>query len=178
MVDITNFANSLVLHRPSKYTVEFIGAPVPIVQQGMPATTAESVTFPGRGIASVERRTFGPLREMPYERLYTGDVEIVFAHDVEYTRSQLEQWMDKIISPEDVINPEYFKYAAEIRISIESETTGTMSIGNLPSDDMVVCVREAWPKSINPIQLSYGMVDEYVKMSVSFSFREVVYGCE
>ena len=36
----------------------------------------ESVTFPGRGHSTTPKKTAGPIREMPYESLYEGDIQM------------------------------------------------------------------------------------------------------
>ena len=170
MPSIEQFAKDIGILKPSKYTIDIISAPVTFVT-GIGddnSIIAESVTFPGRSIASIERRvTHGPIREMPYERLYAGDIEMVFAHEVDYVRMKVEEWMDIIISEDNVINSDYDKYSATIQISVLDEEDN--------SPVMFCRIKESWPKSINQVQLGYGMFDDYIKMSVSFSFREVEY---
>ena len=40
--------------------------------------SCESVNFPGRSLSSQPNRISGPVREMPYESLYSGDLDITF----------------------------------------------------------------------------------------------------
>ena len=151
--------------KPTHYTVDIISSHLNVTD-----IWAESVTIPGRSIATQERRTFGPQREMPYERLYSGDLDITFMFSSAIggggtqIRSKLERWMDKIINPEqNVINSEYEDYTGSIKISVDYPDGG---------EAWQIEVDEAYPKTISPVQLGYGINDEYLKQSVSFAFRE------
>ena len=170
--NITKFAELLNekggLLRPTNYTVD-------IVSDSMNVTDilAESVTIPGRSIAGKETRTFGPQREMPYERLYSGDLDITFLFSNaigggSQVRTQLEDWMDKVIGQDDIINAEYLDYTGTIRITVEGED---------PSGEFEIKALEVYPKTVSPVQLGYGMNDEYLRQSVSFAFRsyEITY---
>lgn len=151
--------------KPTHYTVDIISNNLNIND-----IWAESVTIPGRSIATQERRTFGPQREMPYERLYSGDLDITFMFSAaiggggKQIRSKLESWMDEIINPEtNVINSAYENYTGSIKISVDYPDG---------AEAWQIEVDEVYPKTISPVQLGYGINDEYLKQSVSFAFRE------
>ena len=125
---------------------------------------ASSVQFPGRSIATVERRTFGPQRDMPYERLFSGDLEVTFIMTKGGAiRDYFEKWMDEIIDPEtNRIKNGREQYIGELLIDVTG-TNGDVEYG--------ITVKEVYPKSISPVQLSYRSENEVVEQPISFSFR-------
>ena len=151
-------------HKPSLYSVSITSTP--LTEKNL---MAETVTLPGRSLATLPRRTFGPQREVAYERLFSGDLDIgfVFKED-EPIRRGLESWMDEIIDPDtNQLNPEYFDYVGTMTIKLESSFSPL-----LPSFEMEVL--ELYPKTINPIQLGYNMNNDYVRQTVSFAFRDYI----
>ena len=144
------------------YLVEFSNVPVP----GPWSNTllVENVTLPGRSIATVERRRFGPQYDMPYERVFSGDLEMTFVYQAgpNNIREALSNWMDKVIDPD----------TNDIK-SGRSEYVGQCDILLFDNDRPVynMTVDEVFPKLLSPIQLSYGENDNYVRQPVSFSFR-------
>lgn len=160
---IADFAKDMEGHdllKPTHYTVD-INSPV-FTKDNI---YADSVTIPGRSIATQERRTFGPQREMPYERLFAGDLDITFVFGMnDMIRTHIETWMDVVIPDTNIINREWNDYTGTIKISVDS-----------PQDNSPAwtCeVMEAYPKTVSPVQLGYGMQNDYLKQSVSFAFRE------
>ena len=60
--------------------------------------SCESVNFPGRSLSSQPNRISGPVREMPYESLYSGDLDITFRVGGDmFERQYFEEWMDIIV---------------------------------------------------------------------------------
>ena len=169
MLNISDFATHLEFEvlKPTHYTVDFYDGPF-----NYTGILAEAVTIPGRSIATQERRTFGPQREMPYERLYSGDLDVTFLFAFggairagqKQIRSDLESWMDKVISQDDIINANREDYTGKMRISVDHPDTNT------PAWQMEV--DEVFPKTVNPVPLGYAMNDEYLRQSVSFAFRQ------
>ena len=125
---------------------------------------ASSVTLPGRSLATTERRTFGPQRDMPYERLFSGDLDITFILQKGGTfRARFEDWMDKIIDPNtNRIANSRNDYLGEIEIDF-TNSQGDIEYG--------LKVLEVFPKAISPIALSYRSENEVVEQQISFSFR-------
>jgi hypothetical protein len=125
---------------------------------------ASSVTFPGRSIATVEKRMFGPQRDMPYERLFSGDLDITFmVRGGNWIRNQMEKWMDNIIDPEtNRLSEDRHQYLGNIEIDL-LDIKNEIQYG--------ITVNEVFPKMISPIQLSYQSENELIQQSISFSFR-------
>lgn len=130
--------------------------------------SCESVSFPGRSMSTQPARVYGPIREMPYERLYTGDLDVTFriGNDM-LERNFFEDWMDTVASK----NSSDFKYHG----IHESGYAKSIKINQLDQKNNVVysiIVREAFPKAVNTIALDHGKTDEYHKQMISFAFRD------
>ena len=160
------------LLRPNKYEVK-IGFPSgnpSDMPEGLAAGSddfncwADSITLPGRSLATVERRTFGPQREMPYERLFSGDLEVTFVlQKGAYWRHKMEEWMDLVIDPTtNKLNPERSTYLGTLQIDLldEDNTAG-----------YTIIAEEVFPKTISPISLAYSQENDYLRQTVSFAFR-------
>ena len=123
---------------------------------------AEAVTFPGRSLATIQRRFHGPQRDIPYERLFSGDLEITFLweKDNNAIRKGYEDWMDLAIS-------------SNHKVANREEYTGTMAI-EIEDGDFSITVNEVFPKLINPVTLGWNMNDEYLKQVITFSFFDYI----
>ena len=102
---------------------------------------ADSISLPGRSLATVERRTFGPQREMPYERLFSGDLDVTFVlQKGAYWRHKMEDWMDLVIDPTtNKLNPDRSTYLGTLQIDLLDED-------NTPGYTIVA--EEVFPKTI------------------------------
>ena len=140
---------------------------------------AENITLPGRSLSTLQRRMWGPQRDIPYERLFSGDLEMTVLL-TKVWRKYLEEWMDWIIDKKsNRLNQEYHDYTGSIIIELENPTTAptpgeesTRVEGNEKKIGFALEVTEVYPKTISPIQLGYEMNNNYVKQNISFAFRE------
>lgn len=163
---ISDFAKDMEYEvlKPTHYTVDINSSYLTIND-----IYAESITIPGRSIATQERRTFGPQREMPYERLFAGDLDVTFVFSKhvgdsgKQIRTDIEEWMNGVIDDDNVINREWNDYTGTITISIDYPDNGPA---------WTIDVIDAYPKTVSPVQLGYGMANDYLRQSVSFAFRE------
>ena len=126
--------------------------------------SCESVNFPGRSLSSQPNRISGPVREMPYESLYSGDLDITFRVGGDmFERQYFEEWMDIIVDHKSNRLNYYDNYVRDIYLS------------QLNMKDQIVhqvIVKECYPKTLNPIERSQASTDETLKQSLSFAFRE------
>lgn len=168
--DPLNFITELTrngLVKPTKYHA-FIGFPQKMGNASNWYPLAEAVNLPGRGLATLDRKVWGPMIDMPYERIFPGEIELTFmlpVDDVHKHRTIFSQWMDKIISPEDgSIEPNRASYTGfiDLYVTDQSEEKTVLSLR----------INEVFPKGINPITLSYQAANEYVRQTISFSFRD------
>ena len=126
--------------------------------------SCESVNFPGRSLSSQPNRISGPVREMPYESLYSGDLDMTFRVGGDmFERQYFEEWMDIIVDHKSNRLNYYDNYVRDIYLS------------QLNMKDQIVhqvIVKECYPKTLNPIERSQASTDETLKQSLSFAFRE------
>ena len=153
---------------PSKYYA-YIGFPSKMGNAGSKFyPLAESISLPGRGIATLDRKIWGPMIDMPYERIFPGEIELTFmlpVDEVHEHRTIFSQWMDKIVSPEDgSIEPNRASYSGWIDVYLTDNTESR--------DLLSLRFNEVFPKGINPLPLSYQTVNDYVRQTISFSFRD------
>tara|TARA_B100000287_G_scaffold433481_1_gene495318 strand:+ start:1148 stop:1894 length:747 start_codon:yes stop_codon:yes gene_type:complete len=127
------------------------------------SVSCESVSMPGRSVSSQPNKIYGPVREMPYEKLYSGDLDMEFRVGKDmFERLYFEQWMDLVT------------FQGNHHMNYMDNYAGTVTIAQLDHDDDIVYqieLFEVYPKTINPISYGYGNVDDYVKQSVSLHFR-------
>ena len=146
ILDISNLTNADVMRRLS--------------------LSCEEAAFPARNISTQPNRIAGPVREIPYESLYSGDLDLTFriGQDM-FERTFFEEWQDRIIDHETHALNYYENYVRDIYIA---------QLG--PDDSIVfqILVKECFPKTIQSIDLGYAKSDEYERQSVSFAFREYV----
>ena len=126
-------------------------------------TSCENVIIPGTSIASKEIRVHGPIRELPYERLYTGDLNVTFRLDeAGLIRRFFLSWQDFIIKPETHDLEYYDEYICNMEIEQRKK-----------NDDVSfrAKVQEVYPKQVNPLNLSFDSRDAYQRQEVSLAFR-------
>src|SRR6056300_1174864 len=153
-----------------------------------------NVSIPDKTITDdVNEQYYGPKRAMAKNVQY-GDVTLEFYTSVNYEeRLFFEAWQNSIIDPISHNVGYYDDYATPCMITITPLTkTFTAALANFePSGDpgrdrqelrkslgdqsgfssYQVQMYEVWPKSIAATPLSYGASNEFVKTSVTFTYR-------
>ena len=121
-----------------------------------------SATLPGVDIASQAYRIYGPVRQMPYDILYTGQLSLTFIVSRDMSeRAFLENWMSKIVNP------------TEYKLGFYDDYTSTMTINILDRSDMISyksVVQEVYPKTIGEITVANDRENEYMTQEVTFAF--------
>lgn len=173
--DIQDFGSRMIhsynLAPPTHYQIQMVSLPTgyaglgSIISQRL-NDSLESVILPGRGQNSAMNKTHGPVREIAYEPLYSGEIEMTFRVSSDYfERDYFEKWSDSIIDPETMKYNYYKDYTANIKIL------------SLDVFDTVIyeCeVFECYPKTISPITLAYSQTGELTRFSVSLAFRKYI----
>ena len=132
--------------------------------------TCEEISFPGSQIASKEFRVYGPPREMPYERLFAGDIDINFRLDDNMRiKTLFEEWLNIIVDPSSNNVTYYDDYICDLKIQIFNDQSGTSPV----YEGVIV---EVYPKQIDAIQLGFDQRDTYMKQKVGFAFRRIEQG--
>lgn len=151
------------LMRTANYSVE-ISAPKPLagdLNLKKLQLFCDSITIPGVNIASIPNRTYGEIREAPYEKLY-GTISLTFFVDNDMeTKKFFDNWINIIQNPITRSFEYYENYVSDIVINVE---------------DIMEDVRysmkvfECYPKSITPIMVGYASLD-VMKVQVEFNYK-------
>lgn len=125
--------------------------------------SCESVSMPGRSLSTNPFKTIGVGIEVPYERLYSGDLEMtfLFGRDMQ-ERKVFEKWMDNIINPDNNRFAYYKDYISDIDIIMFDEADKPIYKAR---------IEEAYPKEIGAVSLSNDSSD-LARQSITFSFKK------
>ena len=182
--------------KPSLYEVTFAGGGFETVMQafiqhaGWDSTyrkkltvLCETASFPVEAISTQPNRIYGPIREFAYEKLYSGDLSLIFRldHDMSLRRF-FTAWQQHINEADTADFSYYNDYVCDIGVfqypTKQSEgPIGTGADGTViqgPIDDTPIYgvrIVEAYPKSVGPIEVGYEQRDTYMKQQVDFAFR-------
>jgi hypothetical protein len=124
----------------------------------------ETVALPGRGHSSQANTIYGPTREMPYQSLYSGDIDMTFRTGSDYLeRHFFELWQDMVVGHQNNNYEYYDNYIANVQLR---------ALGR--NNDLLyeVTARECYPKNLGAIDLGYEKVDDLTRFTVSLSFRK------
>ena len=121
----------------------------------------DQVQIPGLNLATIQNRTFGEFREVPYEKLY-GDIQMSFYVDNNMTvKSMFDDWMNLIQSPTSRSFEYYDNYTTSMQIEVE-DTSNRLRHRTY--------IYEAYPKTISPIQMDYASKD-VMKLQVNMQYK-------
>ena len=140
-------------------------------------------SFPQVSIGSKGLNLAGLDREMPYGRLYEGDIDMEFLDDKNLSiRSIFERWQGQVIDEETLRVGYYNNYTCNLIINLESMKgvnagiTTVTTVGLTPQEESetsttyTITVHDVWPKSIDTIELESG-ADGLITTKVGLSFR-------
>lgn len=122
----------------------------------------EKASLPGINIATAQARTYGELREMPYERLF-DPVQLTFHVDRNMTiKTIFDEWMGYIVNPSDRTMGYYSNYVTPMTIRVQDLEDKTTYL---------VQLYEAYPKSIGTIALDAGQNNDTMRLDVTFNYK-------
>lgn len=153
------------LARPSRFDVLI---PVPVILFGMPLVTSRSLLYrcetavlPGRTFEMHEQKTYGPIEKYPHLTSYT-DIDLTFLVDDDMKQKYMfDAWFD-FINP--YLNNDYAykeEYATTITIN-QYDVVNRLSYS--------VDLFDAFPISVNQLDLDWGNTDGLHKLSVTFAY--------
>lgn len=124
----------------------------------------DSVIIPGRSLSTAPYRFYGPARNMPYEPIYSGEmnISIILSADMR-ERNFFEAWVNSIVSPVNFKFAFYEDYVTTMRITAIDKS-------DIPAALFVV--EEVYPKSIGDIQMGYDRENDFLKMETTLCFRK------
>lgn len=164
-MDIKEFRSSFTgeLAKPSRFKV-IVNLPA-----SLPATIdsralslrCENAMLPGRTLATLDQRIYGPTEKYPYQSTYE-DIALTFICDSNMIeKSVFDGWMDKI-NPKENWNFEYKEsYVSKITI---------IQYDNSKNEVHKVHLIDAFPVAVNQLDLDWSSDAPYHKLSVVFAY--------
>ena len=122
----------------------------------------DQVQLPDQNISTAQIRTYGEVREMPYENLY-GNINMSFICDSDYkTKHFFDMWIQNISDPQT----RHMNYYRDYTVPVIRITT----LNNNENEVYRVALYECYPKQIQAVSLDYGS-KEIVKVQVSMNYK-------
>ncbi len=126
------------------------------------ALLCEATTMPGKQILTTERAVYGPTFRMPYGQIFAEWPATFNVDNMMYPKTLFEQWHDLIIDPNTFDVNFYKNYVTDIEIY------------QLDKRDVAihgVKLYDAYPVTVNDLELNHGAQDSVHKLNVSFAYR-------
>jgi len=121
----------------------------------------DNINLPGMTIETTSAKTFGEIREMPYQKQY-DNINMGFYVDNNMSVKLLfDAWMNAIQNPVSRTFNYYKDYTTDITIIV-------YDIAN--KSRYAVTLFQAYPKTLNAVQMDYGN-KEVMKLSVSMNYK-------
>ena len=119
------------------------------------------VQLPGVNISTAPVRTFGELREAPYEKLFDNLNMTFYVDNNMFVKAFFDRWINCIQNPQSRTFEYYNNYITNIKIEVEDMKDRKR---------YEVELYECYPKGVSPIQLSYES-KEIMKLQVSMNYK-------
>jgi hypothetical protein len=124
----------------------------------------ESAELPGKSHATNNQLIYGPIRKIPYNSAFI-DTTLTFmcSSDSMAEKRYFDEWQDEIQDP-DSFDVAYY-----------DDLIGTLSVKILNEKDVEIYsvdMIEAYPINVSSINVGWGQNNEYMKFSVTFSYRK------
>jgi hypothetical protein len=121
----------------------------------------DGVQLPGLNYSTIQNRTFGEFREVPYERLY-DPVTFSFYVDKQFKVKHLfDQWMGSIQNPTARTFNYYENYVVDIYVT---------ALDELNQPRYQIKLAEAYPKTISSISMDQSSKD-IIKLQVTMQYK-------
>lgn len=121
----------------------------------------DQVQLPGANFSTVQNRTFGEFREVPYEKIY-DNITMSFYVDTNMEVKRLfDSWQNQISNPITRTYNYYKNYITNMEIEVQDINNKTR---------YAVTLFECYPKSISSVQLDYASKD-VMKLQVGMQYK-------
>lgn len=121
----------------------------------------DSVQIPGVNYSTVQNRTFGEFREVPYEKLYEA-ITMTFYVDVSmHVKTLFDNWINMIQHPETRTFNYYKEYISDMSIEVQDVLDRTR---------YTIDLYECYPKTVAAIQLDNSN-KELMKLTVTIQYK-------
>jgi hypothetical protein len=126
----------------------------------------DTIQLPAMNYSTVQNRTFGEFREVPYERLY-DPINMTFYVDVDMkVKTLFDNWMNVVQNPSTRTFNYYRDYICDVQIEVQDLNDNTR---------YEVTLYECYPKNIGAIQMDQASKDP-MKLSVTLQYKYWVAG--
>lgn len=165
MAKLNDFVGSIKregLMRTNKFSV-MLSIP-PAVIQGSYTTDlrkvllyCDTINLPGQSFATAEAKTFGEIREMPYQRLFEPITMTFFVDNSMNVKLLFDAWLGAVVNPQ-TRNVSYYKdYITDMTISVQDINEKSR---------YQLQAYQCYPKSVSSIQMDYASKD-VMKLTVA-----------
>lgn len=121
----------------------------------------DSASLPGVNFSTVQNRSFGEVREVPYEKLF-DTCQLTFHVDKEMmVKSMFDQWIQSIQNPITRTYSYYNDYITNMTIEVQDLADNTR---------YEMTLYEVYPKTIGAINLDNSSKDT-MKVTVTFQYK-------
>ena len=151
----------------NKFAVTF--TPPTVVRNKMPNADlnmilmfCDQAALPDQNVSTAQLRTYGEVREMPYENLY-GNINMSFICDSDFhVKTFFDTWIQNISDP-NTRHMNYYRDYTSNEISI-------MMMNMAGKNVYQVKLYECYPKQVQAITVDYASKD-FVKVQVSMNYK-------
>jgi hypothetical protein len=119
------------------------------------------VNLPGLNISTAQVRTFGEVREAPYEKIYDNCNMTFYVDQAMEVKNYFDNWIHSIQNNETRTFEYYKNYITDLKVQVEDQRDDSR---------YMITMYECYPKSIAPIQLGYDN-KEVMKLQVSMNYK-------
>jgi len=121
----------------------------------------DGASIPGTTVATTEIRTYGEIREMPYERMYENTTLSFYVDRNMVVKKFFDDWMGAIVDPVTREIQYYNDYITDIHMVV---------MDPLDSVRYGITLHEAYVKAISPVALDWSSRD-VMKLSVNINYK-------
>lgn len=175
MLAISNFQGVFARHggpfRYNRYIVQF-QKPSGLSTVTDPTDLSflcNTTSLPGRSLATSDQKYNGSIRKIARESIYNEITFTFYLTNKLNERRFFEDWLD-FINPKDNYSVEYYNYyVVPIKIYTFAETVDKDLATN---SEYGIELEEAYPISIDPINLTWNNQNDTASTNVTFAYRE------
>lgn len=121
----------------------------------------ESATLPGLEISTAQTRTYGEVREFPYDRVFDNVPMSFYMDNNMQIKNFFDRWMELIVDPVTRDIGYYSSYISTVTI-FQLDLRG--------NETYMVQLFEAYPKALDAMTLNYGSRDVHT-LRVSMNYK-------
>jgi hypothetical protein len=121
----------------------------------------DQISIPGVNYATIQNRTFGEFREVPYEKLYETATLSFYVDQKMHVKYLFDKWMSYIQDPQTRRFNYYNNYISPMEIVVQDV---------MNKSRYSISLYECYPKAIGSIQMDYAAKD-IMKMQVTMQYK-------